>query len=222
MSFELDHIFICTAVGAPEAERLIEFGLAEGSPNTHPGQGTANRRFFFQNAMLELLWVANATEAQSAAGRTRLWERWTERDQDACPFGFCVRPKIAPAGELPFPAWEYRPRYLPPSVCMHIGTNSDVLSEPMLAYLGFIQPAERRQQLEREGRGAGGVMREITRTVMQMPGAKRASPELATMARSTSLELCEGQAYLLEIGFDGEKQGKLADFRPLLPLVFRW
>jgi hypothetical protein len=31
--------------------------LTEGTPNIHPGQGTANRRFFFRNAMLELLWV---------------------------------------------------------------------------------------------------------------------------------------------------------------------
>jgi hypothetical protein len=28
----------------------------EDSSNTHPGQGTANRQFFFNNAYLELLW----------------------------------------------------------------------------------------------------------------------------------------------------------------------
>jgi hypothetical protein len=40
---------------APEAERIAAFGLCEGPSNVHPGQGTANRRFFFRNAMLELL-----------------------------------------------------------------------------------------------------------------------------------------------------------------------
>jgi hypothetical protein len=54
-----DHLFICTAIGAPEAEYLISLGLKEGRSNIHPGQGTANRCFFFRNFMLELLWVDN-------------------------------------------------------------------------------------------------------------------------------------------------------------------
>ncbi|MGH9760591.1 MAG: hypothetical protein ACREAC_07080, partial [Blastocatellia bacterium] len=34
MTFELDHLFICVSAGAPEADRLIEFGLTEGTSNT--------------------------------------------------------------------------------------------------------------------------------------------------------------------------------------------
>jgi len=47
--FEVDHLFVCANLGAPEADSLIAFGLTEGAPNVHPGQGTANRRFFFHN-----------------------------------------------------------------------------------------------------------------------------------------------------------------------------
>jgi hypothetical protein len=65
---KIDHVLIFASIGAPEAERLIAFGLTEGSPNRHPGQGTANRRFFFDNATLELLWVENPEEAQSENG----------------------------------------------------------------------------------------------------------------------------------------------------------
>ena len=43
--YEIDHVLIFTCAGAPEADRLIVFGLSEGSPNRHPGQGTANRSF---------------------------------------------------------------------------------------------------------------------------------------------------------------------------------
>src|SRR5215475_4921008 len=103
MSFEIDHIFICTAVGAPEAERLIEFGLAEGSPNHHPGQGTANRRFFFENAMLELLWVDDAEEVQrEGIRRLALWERWSQRNLGASPFGICYRPTRDATEPAPF------------------------------------------------------------------------------------------------------------------------
>jgi hypothetical protein len=31
MTIELDHLFICTEVGAPEADQLVAFGLTEGT-----------------------------------------------------------------------------------------------------------------------------------------------------------------------------------------------
>ena len=114
MSFELDHVFICTDIDAPEADRLRDFGLAEGEPNVHPGQGTTNRRFFFHNVMLELVWVHNPEEAQSIATRpTRLWNRWDGRHRDAVPFGICLRPQHPTTETLPFAAWAYAPTYLP-------------------------------------------------------------------------------------------------------------
>jgi hypothetical protein len=118
MQFELDHLFVCTAPGAPEAEELVRFGLHEGPANQHPGQGAANRRFAFANAMIELLWVSDATEAQRESARpTLLWERWSRRESGTSPFGICVRPAGSEHpddshdGEAPFPAWEYRPAY---------------------------------------------------------------------------------------------------------------
>src|ERR1700745_45048 len=73
MQIELDHLFVCTSVGAPEAEDLVRFGLQEGPPNQHPGQGTANRRFAFVNAMLELRWVSDATSLKHLSSRPRYW-----------------------------------------------------------------------------------------------------------------------------------------------------
>jgi hypothetical protein len=43
MSAELDHVFVCCAGGAPVAASLTQVSFVEGSSNTHPGQGTANR-----------------------------------------------------------------------------------------------------------------------------------------------------------------------------------
>src|SRR5262245_14202678 len=103
----LDHLFICTSIDAPGAERLVEFGLAEGEPNVHPGQGTECRRFFFRNAYLELLWVKDPNEAQSDLVRpTCLWERWSRRESGSNPFGLCFRPAADLAGRPPFPTWD--------------------------------------------------------------------------------------------------------------------
>jgi hypothetical protein len=76
MTIELDHVFVCTAVGATEADRLLDSGLTEGTLNSHPGEGTANRRFFFCDAMLELLRVHDEREARSPlVAPSRLWDR---------------------------------------------------------------------------------------------------------------------------------------------------
>lgn len=62
MHLELDHLFVCTAAGAPEAEEFLRCNLREAPANQHSGQGTANRRFSFANAMIELLWVSDTKE----------------------------------------------------------------------------------------------------------------------------------------------------------------
>src|SRR5579872_1343152 len=122
MRFELDHLFVCTAPGAPEVEELVELGLNEGPPNHHPGQGTASRRFPFANAMIEFLWVSDASEAQSKrTQRTLLSERWLGRETEASPFGICLRPADADSTGSPFPAWKYRPTYLPDPLFMYVG-----------------------------------------------------------------------------------------------------
>ena len=113
MTLHLHHLFVCTSVGAPEAEDLLDAGLVEGSPNTHPGQGTANRRFFFESGFLELLWVHDEREAQSTlTAPTKLWDRWAERGRTANPFGICFSSPEGADPILPFPSWAYRPGYL--------------------------------------------------------------------------------------------------------------
>ena len=61
-------IFILTEAGAPAASLLTDIGLNEGTANDHPGQGTSNRRFFFADSMLELLYIRDAKEAKEGSG----------------------------------------------------------------------------------------------------------------------------------------------------------
>jgi hypothetical protein len=95
MALQLHHVYVLTSVGAPEADDLLDSGLVEGSPNTHLGQGTANRRFFFESGFLELLWVHDEREAQSTlTAPTKLWDRWAERGRTANPFGICFSSRM--------------------------------------------------------------------------------------------------------------------------------
>lgn len=58
MTLELDHILIFTGFGAPVVDRIVDAGFTEGTPNDHPGQGTANRRVFFASDIADELLVA--------------------------------------------------------------------------------------------------------------------------------------------------------------------
>jgi hypothetical protein len=221
-SFEIDHIFVCTSVGAPEARRLIDFGLTEGAPNTHPGQGTANRRFFFRNVMLELLWIHDSAEANSpVTRRTRLFDRWRDRAAGACPFGFCFRSTDG-SDDPPFATWPYTPSYLPPSMVFHVGGNSDRLAEPMLLYVPSSMrpdkvPDEKRQPMEH----SIGV-REVTRVRWTRPDAAALSPEMSAVAGLATFSVATGDAHALEIGFDHEMNRESRTLHPELPITLFW
>jgi hypothetical protein len=211
---ELDHLFVCTAVGALEAEALVKFGLREGPPNQHPGQGTSSCRFSFTNAKIELVWVNDPAEAQSPmTRRTLLWERWSGREESACPFGICLRPSGSPDTAAPFTAWEYRPAYLPAPLCLHIGEAG--VEEPMWVYLSFMQRKQREQWFVEHPAG----IREITGLTLTTPGLLRADASQKIIA-SGILNARTGTTSLLEVEFDKRRRGERVDFRPQLPMVF--
>lgn len=215
MQIELDHLFVCTALGAPEADKLVQFGLREGPPNEHPGQGTACRRFSFANAMIELFWVSDASEAQSqSTRRTLLWERWSGRHDNVSPFGICVRPVHPQDTGSPFLAWNYRPAYLPEPLSMHIGEAG--IEEPMWIHLSFMRRAQR------EGWFTGHPIgiREITRLTLTTPMPLR-SDASQKIIESRVLETRTGTTSLLEIEFDRHGRKERVDFRPHLPVIFR-
>lgn len=215
MRIELDHLFVCTAHGAPEAERFVQCGLLEGPPNQHSGQGTSCRRFAFANAMIELIWVSDPQQAQNQrTRRTLLWERWTGRENKACPFGICLRPaESEESGETPFPSWKYRPVYLPAPLAMDIGEAG--VEEPMWVYMSFLKRTQRKRWFTEHPIG----IREITGLTLTTSTPLRSAISQKVMG-SGILASRSGSAPLLEIEFDGRPRNQRMDFRPHLPVVF--
>jgi Glyoxalase-like domain len=223
MAFTFDHLFILTDIDAGRASRLTSLGCIEGSANTHPGQGTANRRFFFHNAMIELLWVHNPVEAQSELiYRTRLWERWTNRNSGGCPFGICLRPEEESSDIVAFASWQYHPPYLPITRSIAVGNNSDVLTEPMLFQTPFGQRPDRYSAEKSQPLIHGNGWREITRVELVSPAANNLSPEFQAVINTNQIKLRLGVEYCVELGFDGEMQEQRVDLRPELPLIVSW
>ncbi len=217
---ELDHIFICTHKGAPAADLLVELGLSEGSKNVHPGQGTANRRFFFHNAMLELLWLDDAEAAQSALTLpTGLHARCSLNDPGVSPFGICFRPSHPDECQAPFPAWHYRPEFFPHPLSVEVGEAP--LREPMWFFLAFVTPREPAKSKEPLKHPVG--FERLSNVVVSTVGTAGSFSEPARVADALGhLEVDAGAAPLIELEFDEGTAGKTHDFRPALPLIFRW
>ena len=213
MTMELDHVFILTGPGAPQADLLVEAGMVEGSPNSHPGQGSANRRFFFTNSMLELLYIRDSSESVSGpASGLKLAERLA--DSNASPFGLVVR-TISPSVDFPFPGWPYFPEYLDGDKYFHIGDNSDVLDEPLCILLpsypqSAVAPPDPAEPFTT-----------VTSVRINVPVTKP-SVALQSLSDIKRVSIQFGKPHLMEIVFGDGASKQQKDFRPVLPLKIRW
>lgn len=213
MAFELDHFFILTDPGASQADRLLDLGLTEGTSNDHPGQGTANRRFFFSNSMLEFLYIQDLDEANDGpASGLNLAERLA--DPGASPFGLIVRGGSA-SSDVPFPGWSYFPDYLQSGEYIHVGKNSDVLNEPLCFFLPVSATAALTQTVSVE------PFSTVTSVKISLP-PDEISSTLNTLNKMDQISIRSDSQHLMEVYFGHGINGRKNDFRPELPLIFHW
>lgn len=215
MTVALDHVFICCDPGGPEAESLLSIGLVEGSGNVHPGQGTANRRFFFDGGFLELLWVRDAAEAQSPlTAPTKLLDRWAARKQGNCPFGIAFRPAGETVTTPPFATWAYRPKYLPPDKQILFAQHT-TLQEPELFYLAWADPQKSSATQPRDH--PNGLVRLLSASV-GLPANTSLSASSTSAQAAGVLGYHTADRYELRLLFSG-KVPVVFDLSPSLPLV---
>lgn len=214
MTLKPDHVFILVEPKAEVADRLLKRGFREGPSNTHPGQGTTNRRFYFANGMLEFIWVQDADEARTGPGRNL---RFPERaaDPNASPFGAIFVPGTDQVNsEMPFPGWHYQPAYFPPPKGFHVGANSENLMEPLCFYFPFHDPGVPRPQPERNSQM-------MTEVVISTPSTNTHGV-LTLASQADRLSMRSRQEHLMEITLDHHDSGRTKDYRPAMPLILRW
>ncbi len=162
---EIDHIFIFSNTGGKEAERLVEFGLTEGSGRIHPGQGTRNRKFNFENFFLEILWVINASEIQNeTTAKTKLWERSRFMENGYSPFGLCLVNSKS-TDKLFEQSEKYQPNYFPEGMAIDILTNEKDKSLPWTFRLPYRNEKKTHSEPTKHPNG----IRKLTRTEFGMP-----------------------------------------------------
>lgn len=141
---EIDHIFIFTDSNGAVADELVAFGLTEGSNRVHPGQGTANRKFYFENFFLEIVWVHDESEIKSDLIRPiGLWERANYATNGFAPFGICLV-NTDETDALFNESIQYQPVYFPAGQTFDIRTNNQHPDLPWICRLPFKEPSQRK------------------------------------------------------------------------------
>lgn len=198
---ELDHIFLLIEQDGPEPEALNALGLVESFRRAHPGQGTANVCYCFDNAYLELLWVTDWDEvAAPQTLRTRLKERAAWRSNGASPFGISLRGGAFP----PFPFWEYRPTYLSEGMAIPVALDSEHPGHPFL----FQSPGDAAPLAWTDGRAGQRQVQAGLRDIMgghlETPVAAGIAPSLHAVAAAGWLSVAQGETHRLSLDIRGD------------------
>lgn len=197
---------------------LIDFGLTEGERNDHPKQGTAVRRFFFNESYFEFLYICNEEDVLSPISKpAQYYERITTKTDQISPFGICFRPSDNGLNFLDYNTWSYRPKYLPSPLKMEVYGHD--LNSPMLSHMGFISDSSFKKRVkQRHNIG----FKSISLVTIYGPHLTLDSPIKQDLHDADVVKFKIADEHLLEIEFDGGLQDKSHDFRPEIPLVFNW
>ncbi|MBL7839676.1 MAG: VOC family protein [Cyclobacteriaceae bacterium] len=134
---DIDHIFIFTEDQGRIAEELVKFGLIEGSSRVHTGQGTTNRKFYFDNFFLEILWVHNENEIKSSLIEpTGLCQRADYKKNGLSPYGLCIV-NSEQTDALFGNSMKYQPDYFPGGMLIEILKNENQPHLPWTFRLSF-------------------------------------------------------------------------------------
>ncbi|WP_419904004.1 VOC family protein [Kiloniella sp.] len=191
---EIDHIFVFLDPEEnqdPEEARLLkQAGFVESYRRDHPGQGTTNICYCFDNAYLELLWVKDEAAARSEViSKTRLAERALWKANGNSPFGIALRP------ELPIQTWAYCPPYLPQGISIPVACSSMDAKQPFIFNsIGGKRPDSWSNNKDLKRQNSAGFS-EIKSVELTIPETNPPSEDLVTLEQSGVLNLTTNAAH---------------------------
>lgn len=187
-----------------ETDELIDFGLTEGSGGTHKGIGTANRRIFFDNFYLEILWVENEMEAKSVE-KIEIWERSDFKNNQYSRFGLCLK-NTDETDNVFTNSIKWKPDFLPENKFVDILTNERM---PWI----FRFPTNRNSKLDEPRNHKNGI-RKLTKAIFSISEIDFKSI-ISEINENSTIEFVQSVDDLLILEFDNGIQGKTKRFENL-------
>lgn len=206
---EIDHIIIFSKNQGKEADELVKFGLVEGSNRVHPGQGTRNRKFYFKNFFLEVVWVWNEEEIKSEkTALTGLWERANYWISGYSPFGICLA-KTWDIDDLFENSIKYKPVYLPEGFSFDIITNNENPTLPWTCRLPFTDPPIHSSEPTKHPAG----INRFTKVRLGIPQLNIQNDFTDFLSHQSTIEFELTEFHHLTLEFDYKRNGKIKKFR---------
>ena len=214
---KVDHIIIFSDNQGREADELISFGLMEGSSRIHPGQGTRNRKFYFKNFFLEIVWVSNESEiTNERTSQTRLWERCNYKATGSSPFGLCLQ-NTEDINDLFEDCFKYQPIYLPGGTTFDIITNEE---NPHLPWACRVPVASDKYISDEPTTHSRGIQ-SLTRVKFGIRGMNYQSRFVESLSSDSVLEFENHEDHHLILEFDSIKSGQSKTFNSI-PLTIAY
>lgn len=231
--YQIDHVFVMTdpAVLAARGPTTDDFyWWPQDTP--HPGQGTTGGYFYFDNFYIEFLAVTDPAEALANAGRTgvNLDQRGSwKAHQGVSPFGIGLRDtQEGDDGQPDFPGGldRYDADWMHAEFSLWLTPAARDLAQPWAFLMPLEQTGNPRDWMgPRAARlleHPGGA-RVLTDLLLVTPPNAPPSETLLALERDGTLRLATGDAFLIELTFDGGRQGRTLDLRPQgTPVVLRY
>ena len=208
---DIDHIFIFTNDNGKIADELVLFGLAEGSSRVHVGQGTTNRKFYFDNFFLEILWVHNEAEIKSDLIKpTGLWQREDFKKNDFSPFGLCIV-NTDETERLFQNAIKYQPVYFPAGLNIDILTNEEKPSLPWTFRLPF--RGQKKNETEPTEHKCG--LKNLTSVAFGITNYNNTNEFIQQFARQDKVRFTLSANNNLTLTFDDNRNGLTKEFEKI-------
>jgi len=206
----IDHIFIFTDDKGKVADELVAFGLMEGSSRVHVGQGTTNRKFYFLNFFLEILWVHNENEIKSEQTKpTGLCQRADYKTNNFSPFGLCFV-NSDETEKLFENAFKYQPDYFPNGMAIDVIKND---TQPDLPWT-FQLPFKGKKKNHHEPTNHSNGIETLSKAVFEYQNNVD-DMYLQNFKDEKQVEFIKSSRNWLRLIFDDGKQGKMKDIQKL-------
>jgi hypothetical protein len=208
---EIDHIFIFSADKGKEVDALVDFGFLEGSSRVHPGQGTVNRKIYFENFFLEIVWVHNEAEIRSENTRkTKLWERSNFLTNGNSPFGLGLL-NTPDTNELFAHSIKYQPDYFPS------GTQFDIITNEKNFYLPwtFRIPFTGQKKKTDEPMDHTNGIKKLTKATFDLETPATGNGFTTTIEKNSEIRFNPSSKNVLTLEFDNGIKRKTEGFEKL-------
>lgn len=206
----VDHIFIFTDDQGQVADSLLDLGFIEGSNRVHDGQGTSNRKFYFDNFFLEIIWVHDKQQIISEnTSPMGLWQRANYKNSGFSPYGLCLVNNET-TDNLFNDAFAYQPAYFPENMPIAIIKNEQQGTLPYTFRLPFRQhrPQQKNQD---EPKQVFLDIHQLTKVTFEYTDVSSDNSESSFVSHfndDTYIEFINSDRYWLTLTFDDKKSGQ--------------